>query len=149
MTTQVDADGFAPQEWTYAGRVRLSKDRLGHRWLAPDAREFLVDKDGAPAHAVVGGIYTVMVSPDGTKARTPSAEYTRRMVDDEPGNQLRLESRAQQTEHDAKRLAAKHAKESTEIGELTLDEVRKMMRGRRGSALRTALLSNVMEYVSG
>lgn len=145
-TPDTDTPELIERTWTYTGAEIVQGGKLGSAWLDHTGERRLFSD--APSPAIVGGIYTVRTTEDGTRAAVAGASYER-ASEDERTEEWRLTDRAERTEHGAIKAKAKLIREAKaeagDLGSLTLAEVKAKMRGLPEH--RAAVLATVLRYL--
>ena len=137
-------------EYVYAGLREYNRGRYLHCYL--DRSGELKAWKKAPMGTVIGGVYKIEADADNHGSVVPrTSEYVGKSEDPEHLEHLdqwKLESAAARAKQEAERLEARLKKENTNMGELTLGEVRAMMHNRLGHQ-RQGIMAAVMNYMSG
>jgi hypothetical protein len=134
--------------WTYIG-VRLNGDALAETFLDAEGRELMfAAKRGRRGASVVGGRYRIKAerTDEGrVSASFGSAAYIG-SVGAEQAAGWRLEDGAARTAYDALYREAKARKENSDLGSLTLFELRTAIR-KAPTPLRRAMLAQAFGYL--
>lgn len=139
MTT---TDEFTTQRWTFAGCRIDTKKKLVNVWVDHHGEDHWYTKDGSH---VVGGIYEVESTADGSSARLRSGLRYVGRADHYPP-EWDLKHREATTLLEMYRAEAK-AKAENPLGQMTLDEVRAIL-AKRLPSQRAGMLAAVLSYIS-
>lgn len=131
--------------WVYLGRRIISGDKLGQAWLDHNGTERLY---GPAGHRSVGHTYLVECNPEGTRAATSHARPApdQQAVTEDQVAGWRTDDRAAYLEDQVNKLERKARKDGTNLGAMTLEQVRAAMRTSRGH--RGAYLAAVIDYLA-
>lgn len=142
-------DGFVPTRWVYEGRRLNSKNKLMSTWLREGEEKPSWFDGKTVSGAIVGGIYelSTQTREDGVTVRFGSATFIERVTDEVLMARLRAEDRAANIENEAIAAQKKLAKDNGDIGDLTLQELRKIMHNSM-PARRTAMAAVVLNYLN-
>lgn len=148
MTADVDT---TTERWVYAGRRILNGDQLADRWIT-DRDERPVHfkrRANAPSMPSVGSAYDVEVNRENGVTMVGRPEYAKDQAAAEVGEATRaewaLEDRAAWTRVEQMRLEAKARREGTDIGAMTLADVRHVVAN--AGPRRQAVLAQVLHYL--
>lgn len=137
------------ERWAYAGRCILTGRKTGHEFVTEggSGESFYFAK--APKNPVVGGVYTVEVErhEDGvTVVGLTQSFWTGEYVEDYKRDKWRADDRQAAAELDHDKAARAAAKDNGDLGDLTLRQVRDMLRTAIGTR-RVSLLAVVLRYL--
>lgn len=132
------------ERWVYIGRRVLAKGGLGHYFLEPTGQARGFKK--VSAHAV-GATYEVHAIREGDSVSIAgSPRFVEAAQEGSEAAVWEAEDRAAYTADELRKAEAR-AKREGKFGELTLNDVRDLMRRRPMQA--TALLAQIIRYVNG
>lgn len=137
-----------PKEtWTYMGHRRVN-DTLYAAWKDANGKTLLYDKKRGDA--IIGQQYELEVERDDESGISVYFRSKRFIgpVEPEQVSEWRAEAAQAESADQYDRAEAKLIKENGDIGSLTLDDVRRMLRNRKGWKNRTTLLAVVQAYLS-
>lgn len=135
-------EDWATDEWHYTGRRLSTKSKALHRWVDQDGETYLFSK--APTMAVIGGVYAV--EHQGDSARIQAAKYLRTDTDHPDLDEWRLADRAASAELERIREVKRASQSNSDIGAMTLSEVRALMATRLAHQ-RAGTLAAVLHYL--
>lgn len=139
----MSADEFTTQRWTFAGCRMGSDKKLSNAWIDHHGESHWFPKTGSP---IVGGIYEVESTADGSRARLKGGLVFVGRASDYP-SEWDLKHREATTLQEMYRAEAK-AKADNPLGNMTLNEVRAMM-AKRLPSQRAGMLAAVISYITG
>lgn len=147
-STDIEWEG---QRWIYLGRRWASgKAKLYHAFIQ-EAEDVAITSDGemyfdqAPRWASIGSIY--VIETNGSQARVRGGEHSGRFDDEQAIQSWRVMDRSAAVEQEGVRAQKRLQAQNSEIGKLTLSELRNAMMS-QPSHVQSGTLVTVMRYLT-
>lgn len=141
-------EGTELRTWTYAGARVDHKRTPKTAWVTQDGDVLLYGNKGRPTPEIIGGIYTVpSTEPDGGTAYFGDLKYTGEQEENqEIVAEWKVQAAAAKGAKTTKAAENKIAKESQDLSDLTLAEIRTAM-WTMNKSQETATIGIVVRYL--
>lgn len=140
-----DIETWTTEDWIYVGRrwgMRESKVYHVFKPISDSSDEKWFSK--GPKNPIVGGVYDIKTKDDSAVVRT--AEYVRKSEDQGLVDEWRLLDRSAVTKQEALRATKRLAGENGSIGDLTLDDIHKVIH-RQPRHMQAGTIAVVLQYL--